>query len=344
MEPDIAAQVVMVFDVPSTDYIPSLVAAFQDDPFYNRFLGSEHALDHTVHSIFHLCGEGVLEDDRYKTLLSKFAPEVQVNRLFILSSLAVDEYHLQHFVSSRQYNSDPVTFTRAAFHQANLNILDADMFPIPKYRLEPMKKLAGELQATDPRNYDLMIRPDVAGLPSNTSLIIPSMSMRVRPSNPLELPEGNKFHDAIIAPEGLTLPPATLSAFEQAKQNAAAVMANRASRPGDDVVVVPLGTGSAIPAPSRNGKSICMSRTMGTTQGPSVSVSSTLISIPGGGNLLLDCGEGTWGQLVRLFGDDPACSSGVWEELRKLKCVFLSHVHGDHHIGVAKLLAMRKKV
>lgn len=73
-------------------------------------------------------------------------------------------------------------------------------------------------------------------------------------------------------------------------------------------------------------------------------MSSTLISIPGGGNLLLDCGEGTWGQLVRLFGDDPACSSGVWEELRKLKCIFLSHVHGDHHIGVAKLLAMRKKV
>ena len=73
-------------------------------------------------------------------------------------------------------------------------------------------------------------------------------------------------------------------------------------------------------------------------------MSATFIEIPERGNVLLDCGEGTWGQLVRLFGNDPARSSGVWEELRKLKCVFLSHIHGDHHIGIVKLLAMRKKV
>jgi ribonuclease Z len=77
---------------------------------------------------------------------------------------------------------------------------------------------------------------------------------------------------------------------------------------------------------------------------PVTTVSSTLIGIPGRGNVLLDCGEGTWGQLVRLFGDDFACSTGVWEEIRKLKCIFLSHIHGDHHIGLAKVLAMRKKV
>ena len=47
---------------------------------------------------------------------------------------------------------------------------------------------------------------------------------------------------------------------------------------------------------------------------------------------------------MRFFGDDPECSTGVWQALRELKCVFLSHVHGDHHGGVAKLLAMRRKV
>lgn len=60
--------------------------------------------------------------------------------------------------------------------------------------------------------------------------------------------------------------------------------------------------------------------------------------------MLLDAGEGTWGQLVRLFGDDPSRTSGVWQELRDLKCIFLSHIHGDHHIGLAKILAMRKMV
>jgi ribonuclease Z len=67
-------------------------------------------------------------------------------------------------------------------------------------------------------------------------------------------------------------------------------------------------------------------------------VSGTLVQVPNWGNILLDAGEGTWGQLVRQFGDD------VWKALRDLKCVFISHIHGDHHIGLAKILAMRRTV
>ncbi len=70
-------------------------------------------------------------------------------------------------------------------------------------------------------------------------------------------------------------------------------------------------------------------------------VSGTLIQIPGHGNILLDCGEGTWGQLVRSFGDEP---DGVWQVMRDLKCIFLSHMHGDHHMGLSKILMMRAKV
>jgi ribonuclease Z len=75
-----------------------------------------------------------------------------------------------------------------------------------------------------------------------------------------------------------------------------------------------------------------------------ISVSSTLIQIPRWGNVLLDCGEGTWGQMARMFGDDADCSTGAWQALRELKCIYISHIHGDHHIGLAKLLSMRRKV
>jgi len=30
--------------------------------------------------------------------------------------------------------------------------------------------------------------------------------------------------------------------------------------------------------------------------------------------------------------------------LRKLKCIFISHIHGDHHIGLAKVLSMRRQL
>lgn len=74
------------------------------------------------------------------------------------------------------------------------------------------------------------------------------------------------------------------------------------------------------------------------------SVSGHLVRIPDWGNLLLDAGEGTWGQMARYFGTDRARHSNVWQALRELKCVFVSHVHADHHGGLAKLLAIRKQV
>lgn len=74
------------------------------------------------------------------------------------------------------------------------------------------------------------------------------------------------------------------------------------------------------------------------------SVSGHLVRIPDWGNILLDAGEGTWGQMARYFGTDGARHSNVWQALRELKCVFVSHVHADHHTGLAKILAMRKQV
>lgn len=42
-------------------------------------------------------------------------------------------------------------------------------------------------------------------------------------------------------------------------------------------------------------------------------------------SVLLDCGEGTFGQLCRHYGDT------VDETLAKISTVFISHMHADHH-------------
>ncbi|XP_059204795.1 zinc phosphodiesterase ELAC protein 2 isoform X2 [Centropristis striata] len=82
--------------------------------------------------------------------------------------------------------------------------------------------------------------------------------------------------------------------------------------------VVFLGTGSSLPMKIRN-------------------VSGTLVNISPTQSLLLDCGEGTFGQLCRHYGD------GVDEALSKISTVFISHLHADHHTGLLMLLYQRKR-
>ncbi|XP_062872490.1 zinc phosphodiesterase ELAC protein 2 [Trichomycterus rosablanca] len=82
--------------------------------------------------------------------------------------------------------------------------------------------------------------------------------------------------------------------------------------------VVFLGTGSALPMKIRN-------------------VSGTLVNISSSQSLLLDCGEGTFSQMCRHYGD------GVDEMLTKLSTVFVSHLHADHHTGLINLLFQRER-
>jgi ribonuclease Z len=106
--------------------------------------------------------------------------------------------------------------------------------------------------------------------------------------------------------------------------------------------VTPLGTGSAIPSKYRNGKDSRFSVTLIkglTTLLPAISVSSTLVDVPGFGSIMLDAGEGTLGQLRRCSGDK--IDSEVYQKLRIL---FISHMHADHHIGVRRILEDRMKV
>uniref|UniRef100_A0A2K6S8F2 Zinc phosphodiesterase ELAC protein 2 n=1 Tax=Saimiri boliviensis boliviensis TaxID=39432 RepID=A0A2K6S8F2_SAIBB len=82
--------------------------------------------------------------------------------------------------------------------------------------------------------------------------------------------------------------------------------------------IVFLGTGSAIPMKIRN-------------------VSATLVNISPDTSLLLDCGEGTFGQLCRHYGDQ------VDRVLGTLAAVFVSHLHADHHTGLLNILLQRER-
>ncbi|XP_032236963.2 zinc phosphodiesterase ELAC protein 2 [Nematostella vectensis] len=80
-----------------------------------------------------------------------------------------------------------------------------------------------------------------------------------------------------------------------------------------DFEVVFIGTGASLPSKYRN-------------------VSSTLLSISNEHSVLLDCGEGTLGQLYRHYGNKAD------DVIRRISCVFISHMHADHHLGLLSVL------
>jgi len=46
--------------------------------------------------------------------------------------------------------------------------------------------------------------------------------------------------------------------------------------------------------------------------------------------------------MARHFGLDKNDKNSAWQVLRDLKCIFISHMHADYHIGLAQILAKRQ--
>lgn len=113
--------------------------------------------------------------------------------------------------------------------------------------------------------------------------------------------------------------------FAQSNKSAAALFkqkllgrseqqAVQSQQPKDSCTVLFLGTGSAEPSKHRNASAIHF--TTRTSKG-----------------MLLDCGEGTMCQLIRLYGRKKAL-----ECIGNLGCIWVSHRHADHMAGVLHVL------
>lgn len=95
----------------------------------------------------------------------------------------------------------------------------------------------------------------------------------------------------------------------------------------DTLKLVVLGTGSAAPSKLRG------STAMYLEFPPSrLSHGSTECTHQPPDAMLIDCGEGTFGQLWRQFGDETAARIGA------LTCVWISHSHADHQCGLVRVL------
>lgn len=82
---------------------------------------------------------------------------------------------------------------------------------------------------------------------------------------------------------------------------------------------------------------VCFLGTAGAIPGKHRNVSGILLHMFSRGGVLMDCGEGTWGQMTRAYGLEAARAL-----LRSLNIVFISHIHADHHLGLLTLLYERE--
>lgn len=270
-----------------------------------------------------------------------------------LSALRASFPSLTVHVSSADFvgeGKNEITFGPASLLSLRLRQLDEQMFPLPHYSFlppdaPPPPSLLTDMSVLAPSSH---FSSTLALLPAEKSPFgtsartfefdVPSPqadaeAARLKgPEKPAELQQ----RAAVAWSE-------YVQKAKEAKEAVARQTEDRQSRTAEDglvvpasegsLVVTPLGTGSAVPSKYRN-------------------VSGTLLHLPQEDStaptqyILLDAGEGTWGQIARRFGDHGGQEGedSAEDVLRGIKMVFLSHLHQDHHAGMSTILKKRAQV
>ncbi|KAL8689237.1 MAG: hypothetical protein Q9218_005045 [Villophora microphyllina] len=210
---------------------------------------------------------------------------------------------IKHIVAAPDISPNYITLDSSASLIIRLNQIDSQRYPIPKHsNISPLifssrgpseDKALGYVCAV--RDYQLQLEPrfEEREPPTKQPFLDTKKVLEDMPKEVLELAQNVKT----------SLVPADV----------AGSLTNQ-GLPGQDVEIVCLGTGSSAPSKYRN-------------------VSATLLRVPGSGTYLFDCGEGTLGQLRRLY-----TPTELIDVLRDLKMIWISHMHADHHLGIAGVI------
>ena len=213
---------------------------------------------------------------------------------------------VQHIISSHEHCPNYLSMTTAASMAIRHNQIDPARYAIPLHDNAIVSR---------------------SGETSNFEKILPEISRFCRPAKrglKINLQPQFKITEEAVLPTFDTALVAqktsqhVLNLSQAARQeiNSPAVRAEALSQnlPSPDAEIICLGTGSALPSQHRN-------------------VSATLLRVPGCGSYLMDCGEGTLGQLKRMY-----TAPQLAELFQDLKLIWISHLHADHHLGLTSVV------
>lgn len=317
MDPPIPGPIVLLVDCPTASHLQNLLSVDSLNIYYKDISGNPSEKNRVVNCVIHLSPSSVTSSPTYQIWMKRFGDT-------------------QHIMAGHESKNIEIPVLKSSARiAARLNYLCPRFFPAPGFwSLGSIDNVASSSnsssegpQATISAENLLKfnLRP-YANLGLDRSCIPASTGpAQIIDELRAEIPE---VDDAVQQVRQLLDCPMEVNG-EMSLQNNKSVMEepwfddlgpprclHNITR--EDLEIVLLGTGSSQPSKYRN-------------------VTSIYINLFSKGGLLFDCGEGTLGQLKRRFGIEGADNA-----VRSLRCIWISHIHADHHTGLARILALRR--
>ncbi|KAJ7963043.1 zinc phosphodiesterase ELAC protein 2-like [Quillaja saponaria] len=322
MDPSVPGPIVLLVDCPTESHLEELLSVQSLSSFYADSTGNTPEGARTVTCIIHLSPASVISSSNYQKWMKRFGSA-------------------QHIMAGHEMKNAEIPILKSSARiSARLNYLCPQFFPalgfwsLPNHNSSvpgtltsnevPVSRLCESISAKNLLKFTL--RPyanlgfDRSGIPSMTapSEIIDELFSEIPEVVEAAAHISQLWQRSSIADDGISSVRDNKDMVEEPWFFADTIPTCLENIKRDDLEIVFLGTGSSQPSKYRN-------------------VSSIYINLFSKGSLLLDCGEGTLGQLKRRYGVEGADNA-----VRGLRCIWISHIHADHHTGLARVLALRR--
>ncbi|KAK5023098.1 hypothetical protein LTS07_009592 [Exophiala sideris] len=216
--------------------------------------------------------------------------------------------NIKHIVSHPDLCHDHITQDSFSISSIRLNNIASEFFAVPRYDNTHAYRPIVATSSPDIREVLAIKDSDIDVLPARRGLRI-----HVEPTFALDETEIPDTLD--LASLDLPMETRVQECLPEDMSPYRRTAASSSTMELDEPEIITLGTGSAAPSKYRN-------------------VSAVLLRMPKDmGTYLFDCGEGTLGQLQRLYTPDE-----MDELLFNLKAIWISHLHADHHLGTISVL------
>uniref|UniRef100_A0A7C9A5Q2 ribonuclease Z n=1 Tax=Opuntia streptacantha TaxID=393608 RepID=A0A7C9A5Q2_OPUST len=317
MDPPVPGPIVLFVDCPTASHLQCLLAMNFLNQYYTDFSGNQSDTAKTVDCVIHLSPSSVTNIPDYKTWMKRFRCA-------------------QHIMAGYEQKNVGIPVLKASARIAvRLNYLCPRFFPTPRFwslHNEDNSSLSSDSSAEVPQATILAenllkfyLRPranlglDWSCVPDTTSPaeIIAELLTEIPEITDAAQQVQQLWDRSVEANGDIKSSGKDNSIIRYQKSNEVGLPSCLKNISRDDMEIVLLGTGSAQPSKYRN-------------------VSSIYINLFSRGGLLFDCGEGTLGQLKRRFGIE-----GADNVVKSLRCIWISHIHADHHSGLARILSFR---